>query len=69
MAPGVLSLGDWPRRPCCCRIWIARPAGLIGFGTLFFLSVGREEALMIDTFGDEYRRYMARSSRILPGIY
>ena len=41
--------------------WIAGPAGLVGFGTLFFLRVGREEALMAETFGDEYRRYMARS--------
>jgi protein-S-isoprenylcysteine O-methyltransferase Ste14 len=49
--------------------WIAGPAGLIGFGTLFFLRVGHEEALMIETFGDDYRHYMARTSRILPGIY
>jgi protein-S-isoprenylcysteine O-methyltransferase Ste14 len=49
--------------------WIAGPAGLVGFGTLFFLRVGREEALMVETFGDEYRRYMARTARILPGIY
>jgi protein-S-isoprenylcysteine O-methyltransferase Ste14 len=49
--------------------WIAGPAGLIGFGTLFFLRVGREEALMTETFGDDYRRYMARTSRIFPGIY
>ncbi len=49
--------------------WIAGPAGLAGFGTLFFLRIGREEALMTETFGDEYRRYVARTSRILPGIY
>ena len=49
--------------------WIAGPAGLGGFGTLFFLRVGREEELMIETFGDSYRRYMARTSRIVPGIY
>jgi protein-S-isoprenylcysteine O-methyltransferase Ste14 len=49
--------------------WIAGPAGLLGFGTLFFLRIGREEAMMAETFGDEYRRYVARTWRILPGIY
>jgi protein-S-isoprenylcysteine O-methyltransferase Ste14 len=49
--------------------WIAGPAGIIGFGTLFFLRVGREEQLMIETFGDEYRNYMKRTARVLPGIY
>ncbi len=49
--------------------WIAGPAGLIGFGTLFFLRVGREEQMMIDTFGDDYRNYMKRTPRVLPGIY
>jgi protein-S-isoprenylcysteine O-methyltransferase Ste14 len=49
--------------------WIAGPAGLVGFGTLFALRVHREEQLMIETFGDEYRRYMARTSRIVPGVY
>jgi len=49
--------------------WIAGPAGLVGFGTLFALRVGHEEQLMLETFGEEYRRYMARTSRILPGVY
>jgi protein-S-isoprenylcysteine O-methyltransferase Ste14 len=49
--------------------WIAGPAGLAGFGTLFFLRIGREEQLMIEAFGDEYRDYMRRTSRVLPGIY
>ena len=49
--------------------WIAGPAGLVGFGTLFLFRVEREEAMMIEAFGEEYRRYMARTSRILPGIY
>ena len=48
--------------------WIAGSAGLVGFGTLFFFRVGREEQMMIEAFGDEYRAYMARTKRIIPGI-
>jgi protein-S-isoprenylcysteine O-methyltransferase Ste14 len=28
-----------------------------------------EEALLVDQFGDEYRAYRARTSRLIPGIY
>lgn len=49
--------------------WIAGPAGLIAFGTLFLMRVGREEQLMLDAFGEDYRRYMARTARLVPGIY
>ena len=49
--------------------WIAGPAGLVGFGILFFMRVGREEQMMIETFGDEYRAYMQRTARVVPGVY
>jgi protein-S-isoprenylcysteine O-methyltransferase Ste14 len=49
--------------------WIAGPAGLVGFGTLFFGRVGREEELMIESFGEEYRNYMRHTARVLPWIY
>jgi protein-S-isoprenylcysteine O-methyltransferase Ste14 len=49
--------------------WVAGFAGIVGFGALFFGRVGEEERLMCDTFGDEYRAYMRRTSRVLPGLY
>jgi protein-S-isoprenylcysteine O-methyltransferase Ste14 len=48
--------------------WIAGPAGLVGFGTLYFLRVGPEERLMLDAFGDDYRSYMNRTTRIVPWL-
>ena len=49
--------------------WVAGFSGLIGFGTLFFLRVGQEEAMMKKEFGEEYEAYSARTKRIIPGIY
>ena len=48
--------------------WVAGLSGLVGFGTLYFLRVGQEEQLMLNEFGDEYRDYMKRTKRIIPGI-
>jgi len=49
--------------------WIAGLSGLVGFGTLFFCRVGREERMMLERFGAEYAEYMRRTKRIVPGIY
>jgi protein-S-isoprenylcysteine O-methyltransferase Ste14 len=49
--------------------WIAGFSGIVGWGILFFLRVGREESLMIDTFGRDYRDYMQRTKRVSPWVY
>ncbi len=49
--------------------WVAGPAGIVGFGILFFGRLQREEEMMISAFGDEYRAYMQRTSRVIPWIY
>jgi protein-S-isoprenylcysteine O-methyltransferase Ste14 len=49
--------------------YVAGLAGLLGFGLLYVVRVGREEQLMLDTFGEEYRGYMRRTKRLIPGVY
>jgi protein-S-isoprenylcysteine O-methyltransferase Ste14 len=49
--------------------WVVGPAGLAGFGILFLGRVAREERMMVESFGDAYRAYVARTYRIIPGIY
>ncbi len=48
---------------------VAGLSGLVGFGILFAFRVGREEAMMRETFGTEYDAYVARTKRIIPGLY
>jgi protein-S-isoprenylcysteine O-methyltransferase Ste14 len=48
--------------------WIAGFAGILGFGTLYLFRVGREEEMLLETFGDEYRGYMRRTGRVIPRL-
>jgi protein-S-isoprenylcysteine O-methyltransferase Ste14 len=34
--------------------------------TLFYMQIGKEELMLIDRFGDEYRGYMKRTPRFIP---
>lgn len=48
--------------------WIAGPAGLLLFLPLYLVRVPREEQMMSEQFGADYRVYMARTNRILPRL-
>jgi protein-S-isoprenylcysteine O-methyltransferase Ste14 len=49
--------------------WVAGPSYLVTFGLLFALRVGREEELMLEEFGQDYAAYMARTKRLVPGLW
>lgn len=49
--------------------WIAGPACLVTFTVLFILRVGREEQMMLEKFGDEYRAYAQRTKRLVPHVW
>ena len=46
--------------------WVAGLATLVLFGLVYFVRVPREEQMMLDHFGEEYRAYLKRTGRVLP---
>ena len=46
--------------------WIAGFSGLVGVAILYFSRVGKEEAMMRQTFGKAYDEYCAKTGRIVP---
>jgi len=56
-------------QPFLLANWVAGLAGIVGFGTLYFLRVGQEERMMEERFGEEYRAYRSRTHRIIPGVH
>ena len=49
--------------------WVAGPSYLVAFGLLFAFRVGAEERMMLEEFGQDYEAYMARTKRLVPGVW
>jgi len=48
--------------------WIAGLASLVIFFPFYILRVRREERMMLEQFGEEYRTYMSHTGRIFPRL-
>ena len=46
--------------------WLAGPGSLLAFALLYLVRVPREEAMLLQRFGDRYRDYMRRTGRVVP---
>ena len=42
--------------------------GVAAWGLLYYLRVPKEEEMLVDKFGDEYREYMKTTGRVIPKI-
>ncbi len=46
--------------------WVAGWCALLTFAAMYFLRTPREEQLMCEAFGEEYREYMRKTGRLFP---
>jgi protein-S-isoprenylcysteine O-methyltransferase Ste14 len=49
--------------------WLAGFSALVPFTLLYLIRTPREEQMMSNIFGDEYRAYMQRTGRLLPRLW
>lgn len=67
--PMYLSIWLWGiAQSLLLQNWIAGWASLVLFLPMYILRVPREEQLMLEQFGDEYRTYMNRTGRVIPQL-
>jgi protein-S-isoprenylcysteine O-methyltransferase Ste14 len=48
--------------------WLAGWSAFVPFTVLYIIRTPREERMMCEFFGDQYRNYMRRTGRLLPRI-
>ncbi len=56
-------------QPLLLQNWIAGPPALAVFLLLYLLRAPREEQMMLDRFGAQYRLYMNRTGRVIPRLW
>jgi protein-S-isoprenylcysteine O-methyltransferase Ste14 len=49
--------------------WVAGPSYLVAFAVLLAFRIRAEEVMMLEQFGDGYAAYMARTQRLIPGVW
>ena len=49
--------------------WLAGWSALVTFGLMYFVRTSREERMMCEVFGQEYRAYMRQTGRIFPRLH
>jgi protein-S-isoprenylcysteine O-methyltransferase Ste14 len=54
--------------PLMLHNWIAGFAFLLLSSVQYFTRIGAEEQMMVEQFGEEYKRYMERTGRIIPRL-
>ena len=42
--------------------------GVLSWANLYFVRVANEEKMMLDTFGEEYEKYIENTGRLFPKI-
>jgi protein-S-isoprenylcysteine O-methyltransferase Ste14 len=55
-------------QPLLLQNWIVGFSGLLTFALVYLTRVPREEKMMLDHFGDQYRAYMDRTGALFPKL-
>jgi len=67
--PVAKEIGRAVAQALLLQNWLVALCGFAGFGILFFGRIGREERLMLETFGEQYDAFARRTKRLVPWIY
>jgi protein-S-isoprenylcysteine O-methyltransferase Ste14 len=49
--------------------WIVGIVAFLTWSILYFIRLPEEEKMMTEEFGQEYKDYMGKTKKIIPGVY
>ena len=67
--PMYTSIWLWViAQPLLLLNYVAGLSGVVAFGLLYFLRIGKEEQMMIRQFGQQYKDYITQTNRLIPKL-